>query len=37
MLESTFLVNIGEQKLAECVLDDGQCQLKYGVTNDPEM
>lgn len=33
----TYLVNIGEQELAECVLDHGQCQLKYGVTSDPQI
>ncbi|KAL9966509.1 hypothetical protein ACROYT_G024594 [Oculina patagonica] len=27
----TFHVNIGEQKMVDCVLEDGRCLLKYGV------
>lgn len=30
----TFYIDIGEQKLSDCVLKNGQCQLTYGVANE---
>ena len=33
----TFYVDIGEQKLSDCVLKNGQCQLTYGVAANKQM